>query len=465
MNDSPGWATPGSAASDEQGAAVPRPSGPVDSEPLADSRPAEVDQAEPNPAEPNPADASGAAGAGPDGAGSDRNSAAGAGAAGQWSPTQPPPGQWSAPAPSAPGPGAPPPAPGWGGHQNPAGYPGRVPQARPGWGGPQGWVRTPVAPKPGVVPLRPLSVGEVLDGAVASMRAHWRTALGISLVVAVFVQVVSLLIERFLLPEPVTIDQNASDAEILRQSVEATRSLLITSAPSAVLGMAAVLFTASVLSVVVSRSVLGRTATPAEVRAEARPRIRGVVGLALLLAVAVVVIMAVGLAPGLLVGSGAGGAALIVLGFPVATVGALWLMTLFCLSAPALMLERQSVGQALRRSAKLVRGAWWRIFGILALAALCVAIVSVIIAIPFALIALAVDGGVSSAIFSSDPAPTGWPFLLVTSLGGVLISMLTYPFVSGVLSLLYIDQRIRREALDLELGRAAGLPGYASTGG
>ena len=31
------------------------------------------------------------------------------------------------------------------------------------------------------------------------------------------------------------------------------------------------------------------------------------------------------------------------------------------------------------------------------------------------------------------------------------------PFMAGVTALQYVDQRIRREALDIELGRAAGL--------
>ncbi|WEH41547.1 glycerophosphoryl diester phosphodiesterase membrane domain-containing protein [Streptomyces sp. NBC_01218] len=322
----------------------------------------------------------------------------------------------------------------------------------------------PAAPKPGVVPLRPLSVGEILDGAVSAMRTHWRTALGVSLVVAVLVQVVTLLIGRFLLPEPVTIDQDLSDSEVLRQSVDAMRSLLLSSAPSAVLGMAAFLVTASVLSVVVSRSVLGRTVTSADVRAEARPRLRGVVGLALLLAVAIVAIMAVGMAPGLLVGDAAG-AGLLVLGFPVASAAALWLAVRFCLAAPALMLERQTVAQALARSAKLVRGAWWRIFGVLALTGLLLMLVYLIIGVPFALVALSVDGDLSDTLLHGESGPAGWPSLLVAGLGNVIISTLTYPFVSGVIALLYIDQRIRREALDLELGRAAGLPGYASSGG
>lgn len=366
-------------------------------------------------------------------------------------------------------PGAPPPAPGWGGNQNPGGYPGwghptQQGQGHPGWGGSPNWGHVPMAPKPGVVPLRPLSVGEMLDGSVSAMRAHWRTALGVSLVVALFVQIVSVLIERFLLPEPITIDPDASETEALRQSFDAMRSMLITSAPSALLGMAAFLFTASVLGVVVSRSVLGRTATSAEVRAEVRPRILGVVGLALLLAVTTVAIMAVGVAPGLLVGSAAG-AGLLGLGFFAAFGVSLWLMVVTCLAAPALVLERQSVGQALRRSAKLVRGAWWRIFGILAATCVCVIVVSLVIGVPFLLIGLSVDGGASGGLFSNDPAPTGWLFLVVSSIGNVLISMLTYPFVSGVVSLVYVDQRIRREALDLELGRAAGLPGYTNTGG
>lgn len=66
MNDTPGWASPGSAPSDGQEAGIPRPSEPVD----------------------------------------------GSGPAGNWSPTQPPAGQWSPPSSSGAGPGAPPPAPG-----------------------------------------------------------------------------------------------------------------------------------------------------------------------------------------------------------------------------------------------------------------------------------------------------------------------------------------------------------------
>ena len=46
----------------------------------------------------------------------------------------------------------------------------------------------------------------------------------------------------------------------------------------------------------------------------------------------------------------------------------------------------------------------------------------------------------------------------------MIASAITYPIAAGVSVLLYIDQRIRREALDLELARAAGVPGYETPG-
>ncbi|MFF3959400.1 glycerophosphoryl diester phosphodiesterase membrane domain-containing protein [Streptomyces sp. NPDC001890] len=396
MNDTPGWASPGSAPSEGQGAGVPRPSEPVD----------------------------------------------GSGPAGNWSPTQPPAGQWSPPSTPGPGPGAPPPPAGWGGG----------PQG-PGWGQP------PFAAKPGVIPLRPLGVGEILDGAVSTMRAHWRTVLGITLAVSVIAQIAIILVERFLLPEPPRIDPNATGSEALRQATESAQSTLFSSLPSLLITMIATLITTSVLTVVISRSVLGRSVTLSEAWAEARPRLPHLLGLTLLLALISSAILAVGLLPGMLLGSTAG-AGLALLGFMAAFVVMIWLMVRFCLASPALMLERQSITTSMRRSAKLVRGAWWRTFGILALTGLLTLIVAVIVTIPFGVIAVAVDGeGIGSAL-TDGSTDFGWPFLIVSGIGEVIISTITYPLSAGVMALLYIDQRIRREALDLELARAAGLPGY-----
>ncbi|MDF6020668.1 glycerophosphoryl diester phosphodiesterase membrane domain-containing protein [Streptomyces sp. JH34] len=394
MNDSPGWASPGSAPSDGQETGIPKPSSPVDG-------------------------------------------------SGQWSPAQPPPGQWSPPSAPGSGPGAPPPAPGWGG----------VPQG-PGWG------RPPMAAKPGVIPLRPLGVGEILDGAVSTMRTHWRTVLGISLTVSVIAEIAIILLQRYLLPEQESLDPNATGSEAIRQATDSAQSQLINSTPGTVIAMIATLFTTSILTVVISRSVLGRGVTLSEAWSEARPRLLPLLGLTLLLSLMSAGIMAVGLLPGLALGSGAGGLALTFLGFLASVLVALWLMIRFTLAAPALMLERQPVLTSLRRSAKLVKGNWWRTFGILALTYLLVIVLALIITIPFGIIAVTLDSGGLSEFLDNNPTNFGWPFLIVTGIGEVIVSTLAYPFMAGVMALLYVDQRIRREALDLDLARAAGVPGY-----
>ncbi|WP_326661605.1 glycerophosphoryl diester phosphodiesterase membrane domain-containing protein [Streptomyces sp. NBC_00385] len=396
MNDTPGWASPGSAPSDDQEAGVPRPSEPVD----------------------------------------------GSGPAGNWSSTQPPAGQWSAPGSPTTGPGTPPPYPGWG-----------VPPQGHGWG------RQPAAAKPGVIPLRPLGVGEILDGAVSTMRAHWRTVLGITLTVSVIAQAGILLVQRYLLPEPPSIDRNATGSEALRQATDSLRSSLLNTAPPLLISMLATIFTTAVLTVVISRSVLGRPVTLSDAWTEARPRLLPLLGLTLLLALMAAVIMTAGILPGFLIGDTAG-VGLAFIGLLAAGGVFLWLMVRFCLASPALMLERQSITASLRRSAKLVRGAWWRTFGILALTWLLTLIVTLVIGMPFGLIAMAVDDGGLSSFLTDGATSFGWPFLIVSAIGDVVIATITYPLSAGVMALLYVDQRIRREALDLDLARAAGLPGY-----
>jgi hypothetical protein len=46
----------------------------------------------------------------------------------------------------------------------------------------------------------------------------------------------------------------------------------------------------------------------------------------------------------------------------------------------------------------------------------------------------------------------------VTALGTIVASAVTWPFTAVATALLYVDRRIRREALDIELARAAGVP-------
>jgi hypothetical protein len=213
--------------------------------------------------------------------------------------------------------------------------------------------------------------------------------------------------------------------------------------------------------------VLGKPVTAGEAWRDARPQVLRLFGLILLLLLIGFGIILGGTLPGILVavaGSTDAGAALAVVGGLGAAIVALWLLIRFSLASPALMLEKQGIVKSMSRSAKLVRGSWWRIFGIQLLAQIIASIMSSVLVLPFAFIAGALSGdGISGLV--NGTGNLGWTFLIVTGIGSVIARMIAFPITAGVTVLLYIDQRIRREALDLDLARAAGVPDYGTTAG
>ncbi|MFJ7182150.1 glycerophosphoryl diester phosphodiesterase membrane domain-containing protein [Streptomyces massasporeus] len=453
MNDTPGWASPGSAPSDGQ-------------------KPDQSGTAEPTDRRAQPADQPAQPGQAPQGPGP------------QWSKDQPPPAQWSAPSgPSVPGQAPPPPpsGPGWGnqppggygpgghgpagpGGHGPAGPGGYGAPGRPGgWGG--GWGGPPPAAKPGVIPLRPLGVGEILDGAVSTMRTYWRTVLGISLTVAVLTEVIVVLFQGLVLDDSSTEALNDPSATLSELS-RAMGDAMLNSSVVFVISLVGTVIATALLTTVTSRAVLGTSVTIGEAWRDARPQILKLFGLICVLLLITVGVVTVGALPGLLVtvaGSSGAGIALTVLGIIGAGIVALWLAIRFSLASPALMLEKQGIKKAMSRSAKLVQGTWWRIFGIQLLATLIASVVASIIVIPFTLLAAALSGDGLTGWLNTGVGSLGWSFLIISGIGSVIGSMITFPITAGVTVLLYIDQRIRREALDLELARAAGVQDYGST--
>ena len=377
-----------------------------------------------------------------------------------WSPQQPPasppgggwgaPGDWAGPSgPSGAGapPGGGPPPPGWG-----AGGPA------PGWGagGPApGWGHRPAAAKPGIIPLRPLALGEILDGAITCIRTHPGIMVGLSAVVVTISQLIQLPILYLLLRDLSAAESLGPDADpgaVFEVFAGSLSALLV----SAVITWLAQLVLTGMLTVVVSRAVLGRRIGAGEAWAAVRPRLAALVGLTLLTFLLVLAAVLVGLLPGLLAaGAGAPGALvaiLLVLGGLAAVVAAIYVYVTLALAPAALVLEKQGVVPSIRRSRRLVHGGWWRVFGVLVLAAIISAVISQIVQLPFGLL----GGG----LLGFDPeAAARLPALLASAVGAILAGAITSPFNAGVLVLLYVDQRMRREALDLELARAAGVAG------
>ncbi|PBC79548.1 hypothetical protein BX265_4355 [Streptomyces sp. TLI_235] len=319
---------------------------------------------------------------------------------------------------------------------------GAGPGSYGGWG-------APMSPKPGIIPLRPLGVGEILDGAVTTVRRHWRTALGLSLGLAALEQLLQALGQWWAYERPGDV------TEIVAMLAPFPLEVL--------LGVVAI----GMLTMVVSKAVLGQPVALSEAWRTARPRLAALTGLTLLTGLIIAAPFVPGIA--LLVAGVVDdlnetmlglGAILALAALPLA----LWLAIGLSLAAPALILERQGVFAAMARSRRLVRGSWWRLFGINLLTRVLMGIASSMVLMPFTLAALAVSGDFTGSADSPVAATLPPLGLLIVAIGGTIVATFTIPLGAAVNVLLYIDQRIRREALDIELARAAGLPEYGSAG-
>jgi hypothetical protein len=200
------------------------------------------------------------------------------------------------------------------------------------------------------------------------------------------------------------------------------------------------------LVVSVSRSVLGRTITVREVLRSGR--VWWVVGFSLLSGA--VVVLAIGVLVGvvvLLTVTHHEGAALVVglLALLAFAVGAVWFNTRTLLVTPALMLEGKGFWATIKRAWRLTRGSFWRLFGTWLLVSVLMGVLQQLIVAPFSLI----------ATFTSSGQLVSAASLAITSVGQIIALTATTTYTSAVVALLYIDVRMRREGLDIELGRAA----------
>ena len=142
-----------------------------------------------------------------------------------------------------------------------------------------------------------------------------------------------------------------------------------------------------------------------------------------------------------------------VIGIPVA----IFLGTRWGFFPLTVLVEDNSATAALRRSGELVKGAWWRVFSImLAIAMIALAIELIFLAFSTSIFALS---GIAGEL---DPLEllrrTVWdhhgmmdPLLLLLHAINTAIEALTGPIMPIGFTLLYFDQRIRKEGFDIEM--------------
>jgi hypothetical protein len=328
-----------------------------------------------------------------------------------------------------------------------------------GWGPPPGTFRPPPPPpKPGIIALRPLGVGEILDGAISAIRGYPRMMLGLSAVVAAITQVLIVPVTWLLLrdtgDQAFSFDQPATSTP--EEDVTFAASAITATGVQVVVTLVASLVLTGILTVAVSRAVLGQSISARDAWAQARPRLPALLGVTGLVLLIVLGLAVLALAPGVILALARAPTAAIaiafILGVPAFVAVAAYLYTAFALAPPAIVLERQGVVASLRRSRSLVRGAWWRTFGILLLVNLIAQVLAGILGVPFTVLTLLVAWVTGDGLNVYAILP-----LLVTALGTIVASAVTWPFTGVSTALIYVDRRMRREALDLELARAAGV--------
>jgi hypothetical protein len=358
--------------------------------------------------------------------------------------------------PGQPGPAGPPPYPQAGYGQPGYGPPG---YGQPGYGQP-GYGGWNIAPAPGGVPLRPLALGDILNGAVKLARRNPAATFGLAAIVMTIYGVIYAVIEALYRTRLATDETALTNSQSLtsQQLSHAFDSFFAVLVPlvgvTVVLSLMLNAALTGMLSAVIGRGVLGRTTGLRE--AWQAGRIGAVLAATVLLfllgiavpvpvAVVVVVLALLHLTPFAVV--------LGVLGGVGSVVIEVMLVIRLSLTLPAVVLERISPVDAIKRSWQLSRGSFWRLFGILLLTAIIVGVAADVLAIPFTVLEVVIGGG-SSGILGMATS-TSVAALIVGAIGSILAGTVTRPIGAGVNVLLYVDLRMRREGLDLTLRDAA----------
>ncbi|MCL8024194.1 hypothetical protein [Nocardioides bruguierae] len=365
-------------------------------------------------------------------------------------PGYPPPGDPREPGTTPPVPGPPP--PGWG---QPAGPP------------PRQWL--PAVHRPGIVPLAPFGLGDVLGGAFKLLRLSPAAALGSAALASVLAGLVPVLVTALVSGDGsldlIALDTAASGTDPFGDvRWEAWAAVGLSAGFGFLVMWVGYLLVQGMVAVAVERGLLGvRTSLAQAWAGTAGTRLR-LVGLSLLLGLGSLLLALVWLGPLLLVVALADDPlvpALLwgLLGFVLWAVASVFAWVRLALVAvPALVLERRGVLSALGRAWSLTRGAFWRTLGIAILVGLITSVVASVVSFPVTLV-------LELLTYLLDPRWTMLLLVLGQVLSQVVAGTLSVPFQAAATTLQYVDLRIRRDGWDLELLQRAGLTGPVPTAG
>jgi hypothetical protein len=310
------------------------------------------------------------------------------------------------------------------------------------------------AHKPGAIPLRPLTLSDMYDAAFKIIRFNPKATVGSAVLVASVTMLIPVLISAIVTFTVGGFDPNSDFGSDPSQSDSIGEGIsLISVAVGTILLQIGLIFVTGMIAHVANAAAIGKRLTLGEAWAATRGKRWKLLGLMGVVSGAAV--LAIGIYAGLwvLVVIFVSTAAIVIWGVitvPAFIVGMIWFWVRFYyLPAPVLMLEPVGVFGALRRSYALTRKQFWRIFGIGVLTGIVASIAGGMLSAP-----VSIAGSLLPLAF---PDYALLAFAVSNALTSVISSAFVAPFSGAVTSLQYIDQRMRKEAFDVELMARAGI--------
>ena len=250
--------------------------------------------------------------------------------------------------------------------------------------------------------LRPLTVGELLDRTFFLYRRHFLLFVGIAA-----------------LPNLIVLSFQLFQVVVAPRSLGGALMTLAWALVTIIVYFVTIAISQGATIIAVSQIQLEREATASGAFAAIRSRI-GEIAL---------VILGMGLR--------------IFLGFLFFIIPGVYLAIVWSLTIPVVVLEGRDLPGALKRSASLTQGHRGRIFVIYFLLLVLVYIVMILVQVPV-MVAIGISAGASSTGELSPSAE------IIIALSSFVTTSLVSPIVTIALSLVYYDERVRKEAFDLQ---------------
>ncbi|WP_100814077.1 hypothetical protein [Microbacterium lacus] len=315
------------------------------------------------------------------------------------------------------------------------------------------------APRPGIIPLHPLGFGTILGRSFAALRHNPAVLFGFALGVQAIAFIILLVgiggIGWLTFSRLDTLREGTEEYDAVLAG-----SALITGLAAFVLGLLATALQVIVQAVVVgevSHAVVAEKLRLATLWRHVRPSLGRLLAYAALLLVAIAVLVGIVTAAIIAIGVAVHPAVAIALTVLV-ILGAipltLWLNTKLLLVPSILILERTTIRASVARSWVLVRGRFWAALGVIVIISLLFGTISQFVSLPLSFL----SSGLTTIFAPTGEPNTGAVIAIVVTVVLTYVITLAIQAVGLVVQstasvLIYIDCRMRREGLDIELLR------------